>query len=188
MLIVQPLDDHTRQRLLKTARSAITALLCGTVETQTDEPWPALGQRGVFVTLRKRGRLRGCIGVFQPGEDVPSTVRKMAVAAARDPRFLRTPIAATEMQYINIEISILSPLRRVDDPSAVEPGLHGIHVKYGPNVGCFLPQVAVENGWDRQTFLSQCCGQKAGLDPSAWKLPETEISVFTVQQIQEETP
>ena len=139
----------------------------------------------MFVTLRKGGRLRGCIGSFEARDDLPTMVRTMAIAAAGDPRFVQMPISLAEFADVRVEISVLSPLRRVDDPSEIQVGPHGIHVKRGPLVGCFLPSVATDNGWDRETFLTQCCGQKAGMDPGAWQSPDTEISVFTVEKITE---
>jgi AmmeMemoRadiSam system protein A len=150
-----------------------------------DEPWPAMQRRGVFVTLRKAGRLRGCIGTFAPRADLPETVVEMAVAATRDPRFTAMPISSAEAKDIRIELSILSPLRRIEDPLDFELGRHGIHLRHGIAAGCFLPDVGTEQGWDKETFLSELCRQKAGLRPDAWRDPAVEIQVFTVQKFAE---
>lgn len=181
------LDDATRRRLLRLARSAIKAALFGKADPVDNKPWPVLDRCGAFVTLRKHGQLRGCIGTFTPSDDLPATVHSMAVAAANDPRFTSMPISAAEMKDIRIDVSVLSPLQRVDDPAAVEIGVHGIYVKRGLSAGCFLPEVAIDNGWDKKTFLTQCCGQKAGMDPLAWQDPNTEIHIFTVEKLSEGT-
>lgn len=176
------LDAQTRTRLLNAARAAIERELFGAREPEPDQPWPPMEPSGAFVTLRKRGRLRGCIGTFVPQGDLVATVRSMAAAAANDPRFVGLPISAAEMKDISIEISVLSPLRRIDDPLDFELGRHGIYVKRGGHVGCFLPDVATEEGWDKETFLSECCGHKAGMKAQAWKQPGTEVHVFTVEK------
>jgi len=110
----------------------------------------------------------------------------MAVSAAADPRFVDLPISAAEMKNIRIEISVLSPLVRIEDPLWLELGRHGIYLRQGLQSGCFLPSVATDNGWDKETFLTQCCGQKAGLDPLAWRDPKTEVFVFTVEKLCDE--
>ena len=175
------LDARVGARLVRVARGAIAADL-GVSAGPTDlEPWPVLDRRGVFVTLRSGGRLRGCIGTFLPDDDLPRLVRRIAVSAARDPRFAETPLGAAEMSDLRIELSVLSPLRRIEDPLDFKLGVHGIHVTQGSDTGCFLPKVATENGWDKETFLSICCEQKAGLATSAWRAAETEVRVFSVE-------
>lgn len=180
------LDNKTRVRLLKVARSAIEADLFGAQESPVDEPWPELERQGAFVTLRKAGQLRGCIGTFVAEDELPAVVRDMAVAAANDPRFVHMPISAEEMKEIRIEVSVLSPLVRIDNPLSLEVGKHGIYVRQGLRSGCFLPDVAADHGWDAEVFLTQCCGQKAGLDPLAWRDPKTEVFVFTVEKFGDE--
>jgi len=179
------LDEATRARLLRCARRAIEAQLHGEDSAAEPEPWPDLPRCGVFVTLRRHGQLRGCIGIFTPQEDLPSTVRSMAQAAAHDPRFLDRPLSLSELPELRIEISLLSPLERRENPLDFQLGRHGIYIKRGHRVGCFLPEVATEHGWDQATFLTQCCGQKAGLDPLAWQEPETQVFVFTVEKLAE---
>jgi AmmeMemoRadiSam system protein A len=181
------LDANLRARLLQHARSAISAHLSGIQIADMDqEPWPDLERRGVFVTLRKNGNLRGCIGTFVAHADLPTTVREMAVAAAQDPRFVAMPISSTELPHIRIDISVLSPLQPIDDPLSLTPGRHGIYIRRGHSSGCFLPDVASERNWDAQTFLTQCCLQKAGLDGMAWKETDTEVFVFTVEKFGDE--
>jgi AmmeMemoRadiSam system protein A len=139
-----------------------------------------LGPRtaGAFVSLHRRGELRGCIGTFSRDRPLHRVVREMAVAAAfEDPRFL--PVRGDEVDSIDIEISLLSELRRTE-PEFVVPGLHGVSIVVGEHKGVFLPQVAAEAGWDREALLEQTC-LKAGLPANAWRDPAAEVSVFTAE-------
>ena len=134
---------------------------------------------GAFVTLKKGGRLRGCIGHIVGDAPLFETLVNMARAAAmKDPRF--PPLARAELDDIEVEISILSPLQKVTDPTTVEPGRHGLLIKRHWSSGLLLPQVAVEWGWDRETFLAQTC-RKAGLPGDCWKDPETELFWFEAE-------
>ena len=134
---------------------------------------------GAFVTLKKDGMLRGCIGYIVGREPLFLTVAAMAVAAAfEDPRF--PPVTAEEFEGLDVEISILSPLQRVPDVAAVTPGVHGLYLKQGQRSGLLLPQVATQWDWDRETFLGQTC-YKAGLPLDAWKDPATEIYWFQAE-------
>ncbi|WP_461208888.1 AmmeMemoRadiSam system protein A [Desulfocurvus sp. DL9XJH121] len=122
---------------------------------------------GAFVTLTKGGRLRGCIGNVVGEAPLWDTVGRMACSAAfEDPRF--QPLAAGEFEDLSLEISILSPLSLCPDPVLVEVGRHGLLISHRGRSGLLLPQVPVEWGWDRETFLSQTC-LKAGLPPDTWK-------------------
>ncbi len=133
--------------------------------------------RGAFVTIQKKGQLRGCIGYIKAYEPLHKTVEKMAAEAAfRDPRF--PPVKEKELPELNIEISVLTPLRKITDLNEIEVGKHGIYIMKGGWSGLLLPQVATEYGWDRQTFLEHTC-QKAGLPSSAWKEKDTEIYIFS---------
>ncbi|MFQ5430358.1 MAG: AmmeMemoRadiSam system protein A [Phycisphaerae bacterium] len=183
---MEPIDERTGARLLALARARITEAVTGERHTPSpDEPWPAMEPRGVFVTLRKSGRLRGCIGTFEPSSGLPDTVATMAEAATRDPRFLNNPIRADELADIRIELSILSPRVRIRDPLAFELGRHGLYLKHGHAAGCFLPDVGADLGWDKETFLSELCRQKAGLSPQDWRDDAAEIYTFTVQKFAE---
>jgi AmmeMemoRadiSam system protein A len=133
--------------------------------------------RGAFVTIQKKGQLRGCIGYIEGHGPLHQTIEEMAEAAAfRDPRF--HPVKEKELAELEIEISVLTPLKRVLDINEIEVGKHGIYIKKGWFSGLLLPQVATEYGWDRQTFLEHTC-QKAGLPSSAWREKDTEIYIFS---------
>ena len=133
--------------------------------------------RGAFVTIQKKGQLRGCIGYIEGRGPLYRTVEEMAEAAAfRDPRFM--PVNEKELPELNIEISVLTPLKRITDVKEIEVGKHGIYIIKKPFSGLLLPQVATEYGWDRQTFLEHTC-QKAGLPSNAWKDKNTEIYIFS---------
>ncbi|HEY4931204.1 MAG TPA: AmmeMemoRadiSam system protein B [Terriglobales bacterium] len=139
---------------------------------------PALQQdRGAFVTINKNGDLRGCIGYIAPLEPLIQTVRDAAVyAASRDPRF--PPVTPAELGELQYEVSVLSPLRHVHNVNEIHVGQHGLLMKKGNHEGVLLPQVPVEFGWDRKTFLEQTA-RKAGLPASAWKDDDTDIFMFT---------
>jgi AmmeMemoRadiSam system protein A len=134
-------------------------------------------ERGAFVTLKKEGQLRGCIGYVSPVEPLCLTVRDVAtMAALKDDRF--RPVTAAELGDLEYEISVLSPLRRVLDIQQIRVGRHGLVVKRGDYEGLLLPQVATEQGWDRMTFLEQTC-RKAGLPPRVWQDEQTDIFLFS---------
>jgi AmmeMemoRadiSam system protein A len=137
--------------------------------------------RGCFVTLHNRGRLRGCIGQFQPNQSLIQTIREMATAATKDSRFIGDPVTQSELHEIDIEISVLSLLELTDDPLSLELGLHGIYIKKGNQSGCFLPQVATETGWSKEEFLRHCCKDKAFLPQDAWEKTQTQVYLFTAE-------
>jgi AmmeMemoRadiSam system protein B/AmmeMemoRadiSam system protein A len=133
--------------------------------------------RGAFVTIHKKGQLRGCIGYIEGHGPLHKTIEEMAEAAAfRDPRF--TPVKEKELPELELEISVLTPLKRIMDVKEIQVGKHGIYIKKGWYSGLLLPQVATEYGWDRLTFLDHTC-QKAGLPSNAWKEKDTEIYIFS---------
>ncbi|HSN14411.1 MAG TPA: AmmeMemoRadiSam system protein A, partial [Anaeromyxobacteraceae bacterium] len=138
---------------------------------------------GAFVTLHVAGELRGCIGMFRAFGTLAETVARMAVAAAaEDPRF--PAIRPGDVGELEVSVSVLSPLRPIDDPRKVEVGRHGVVVRRGLLRGTLLPKVAVEHGWDTETFLRHTC-LKAGLPPSAWSEPDTEVEVFEADEFGE---
>ena len=140
---------------------------------------------GAFVTLHKKGELRGCIGYIEGHKPVPDTIREMAVSAAfKDPRF--SPLKANEYDLIDLEISVLSPIEKVNDISEIVVGRDGLIITRGHNRGLLLPQVATEYAWDRKTFLEQTC-RKAGLPVNAWKDSTTVIEKFSAQVFGEKT-
>lgn len=133
--------------------------------------------RGAFVTINKHGDLRGCIGFIRGIKPLYQAVEEMAAAAAfNDPRF--PPVTEKELKDLEIEISVLTPLKQIDDVDEIEVGKHGIYIERGFYSGLLLPQVATEYGWDRQTFLEQTC-LKAGLPRHAWKERESKIYIFS---------
>ncbi len=143
---------------------------------------PLKEKRGAFVTLTVDGDLRGCIGYPLPVKPLDETIIEMAVAASsRDTRF--DPLTPGELGRLRIDISVLGLPEPVRDPKDVEVGRHGIIVSKGYEKGLLLPQVPVEHGWDRETFLRHGC-LKAGLGPDEWK-QGAKIEVFTAQVFSE---
>jgi len=175
------MNDVQKQTLLKVARDTVKAVVTGGPAQKPESDDPELNACcGCFVTLKNHGRLRGCIGQFISESPLIELVVEMAKASATgDPRFFADPITAGELEQLDIEISVLSPLQRTDKPLDLRLGIDGIYIKKGFISCCFLPQVAAETGWSREKFLSYCCAHKAGLPPDAWKDPETEVYLFT---------
>ncbi|MBA7650372.1 hypothetical protein ES703_58175 [subsurface metagenome] len=175
------MDDKQKQTLLKVARDTVEAVIKGepTEAPQSDDP-ELNAPCGCFVTLKNHGRLRGCIGQFISESPLIELVGQMAKSSATgDPRFFADPISAGELDQLDVEISVLSPLQRTDEPLSLRLGVDGIYIKKGRVSGCFLPQVATETGWSKEEFLSYCCAHKAGLAADAWRDPETEVNLFT---------
>lgn len=143
-------------------------------------------ERGAFVTLKKSGELRGCIGYTSAVKPLYITVRDTAMfAALRDTRF--HPVAASELSHLEYEVSVLSPLRRVTDVRQIQVGQHGLLMKNGDYEGILLPQVPVDEKWDRQTFLDETC-RKAGMRADCWKDEDTDIFMFTAVVFGESRP
>lgn len=179
----QVLNNVQQKRLLEIARESVEAYVKNGKIPQFEESDPGLNKElGAFVTLKKEGDLRGCIGVFTGDINEPlyKIVSQMAISAAvNDPRF--NPITESELNDLEYEISVLSPLKKVGSWKEIEIGKHGVQVRNGMRKGVFLPQVATENNWDIETFMSVLCTQKAGLPADCWKDKDTEIYVFTAQ-------
>lgn len=178
-------SPEEKQELLVLARRTLEAFVRGEKIPDFEIRQPNLkAPRAVFVTLRKKGELRGCIGRTLAEEPLYLAVRNRAVeAATRDTRF--HPVQPGELGEIDIEISVLSPPEKVTDPAAIFPGRHGVMISKGTRGGVFLPKVAAETGWSRETFLRELCSQKAGLPPDCWKNPEAEIFIFTAEDFSE---
>ncbi|MBU0928718.1 MAG: AmmeMemoRadiSam system protein A [Spirochaetes bacterium] len=175
------LSAEVRESLILTAREAIASRLEGRAPR-----WPAYGEAaasplGAFVTLHKlsahgRRLLRGCIGRMSSELALSDTIRAMAISAAfEDPRF--PPVTDGELEAIDIEISVLTPMERCA-PEDVTPGLHGVYLKREYRSGVFLPQVATEQGWDRETLLEQLC-VKAGLEAGSYAAPDAKLYRFS---------
>ncbi|MCK9304323.1 MAG: AmmeMemoRadiSam system protein A [Bacteroidales bacterium] len=177
------LTGEEQQILLRIAKEAVTyaaehgkratfsvdpALLSSSLESEC----------GAFVTLYKKGRLRGCIGHLTGDMPLWKMVREMAFASSlRDYRF--STVTEEELPDIKIEISVLSPLKKIGSPGEIILGKHGIYIVKGGKSGVFLPQVATETGWSREEFLGHCARDKAGIGWDGWK--SAEIYIFTAE-------
>ena len=143
---------------------------------------------GAFVTLQKNGNLRGCIGRFQPNQPLYQVVRDMTISAStKDYRF--KPVTTAELEEIELEISVLTPMVRIQDPSEILLGLHGIYIKKGSNSGTFLPQVATQTGWTLEEFLGHCARDKAQIGWNGWKDAEIytyEALIFSEHEFNKE--
>ncbi len=172
------LTDQDKKTLLEIVKRAIIAKASNRELPKLTMESPILKEkRGAFVTLKKRGLLRGCIGYIKAFKPLCDTVQEMAVAAAfHDPRF--PALKKDEVDQLTFEISVLSPFKRIRDIGEIEVGKHGLYIVNGYNSGLLLPQVAIEYEWDRETFLEQTC-YKAGLNAQAWKDKKTEIYIFS---------
>jgi hypothetical protein len=177
--VLAGLSEAERKYLHKLALASVECAARGEAApkvAQAGQTEGLLAPCGAFVTLKRGGMLRGCIGNIIGSGPLCQTVAEMARAAATsDPRF--PPLTAAELSGLAIEISVLTPLETVHDPSEVVIGRHGLFIVYGLHRGLLLPQVATEQGWDRQTFLEQTC-VKAGLPPGAWKEPGAVLYRF----------
>lgn len=182
------LSDEARRTLLDIARRTVEAVVRGERPPKLDVHDPELQEyRGAFVTLRTDGQLRGCLGRFVAKKPLCQVVNEMAASAAtEDPRFVGNRVRPDELDRLDIEISVLSPLEKTDNVlEEMELGKHGIYIKRGFSSGCFLPQVATETGWEKEEFLRNCCAGKAGLAADAWKDPSTDVFLFTAEIIGE---
>lgn len=173
------LSDDEKRRLKEIALTSIKDSLDGKPNTHQPTPNTShLSEKcGAFVSLHKHGRLRGCIGHF--GEDIPlhETVARMARAAAfEDPRFM--PVTRDELDDIDIEISVLTPMRRIQSLDEFELHRHGIYIRKGYRSGTFLPQVADEVNWTKEEFVSHCAQDKAGIGWDGWKAKDAELYVY----------
>ena len=163
------LTDVQKQALLEVARAAVMSqvLQAGDAALAMDLPLPDAS--GVFVTLKRRGALRGCLGTLQCRRGLAGEVARCAAdAASEDPRF--PPVTPGELPEVSLEISVLGPLERIEPHAedAIVVGRHGLVVEQGLRRGLLLPQVATEWGWTRDQFLRQTC-LKAGLPGDAWQ-------------------
>lgn len=172
------LDKEERSELLRIARNTVK-------EYVTNHKLPALDESrltenlktkcGAFVTLNKNNDLRGCIGRFDASEPLYKVVQQMAVASStEDYRF--SPVGSDEVDKLEIEISVLTPMRKIKSIDEIELGKHGIYIKKGMNGGTFLPQVATETGWSKEEFLGHCARDKAGLTWNGWK--DADIYIY----------
>lgn len=180
---MSPLRNEEKRALLEIARRAVSLIVTEQRELRVSSPIGSLTlPSGAFVTLRQRGRLRGCIGRVESADPLADVVAQCAAAAAKeDPRF--SPLQAHELLDLEIEISVLSTLE-IAKPEQVEPGKHGLMISRGYQRGVLLPQVAVEHRWTRERFLEETC-RKGGVAPEAWRDSDTQIEVFTAEVFSE---
>jgi MEMO1 family protein len=174
--------DADQRLLLRHARATLERRLSAQSALRTDSnsfPESARRHCGAFVTLRTRnGDLRGCIGQFVADQPLYEVIHDMAIAAAtQDPRF--GAVTRNELDSVSIEISVLTPLRRISSASEFELGKHGIYMRKGGRSGTFLPQVAKETGWSRDEFLGHCARDKAGIGWDGWK----DAELYTYEAI-----
>ena len=182
-----PISQPERLQLVQLARQAVEAEVCGGLPPCVESPSGVLAEkRGCFVTLTNRGNLRGCIGTFVPDKPLGEMIIEMGQSAAQDPRFVYNPITPQELSQLAIEVSVLSPLEPTPEPEKLAVGTHGIYIIRGGRAGCFLPEVATDQGWDAATFLSYCCAHKAGLPADAWRKPDTQVYLFTSEKFGDE--
>ncbi len=177
------LSSDDKSFLLQRARETIVGHLENRDLPQPETSSPALREkRGCFVCVKMNGKLRGCIGNFISDKPLYKLVQEMAMSAAtRDPRFY--PMKKADLGHFVLEISVLTPLRKISSIAEIKVGEHGLYIEKNHARGVLLPQVAVEYGWDRETFLGQT-SVKAGLDPDAWQ-EGADIYVFSADVFKE---
>ncbi|HUI31885.1 MAG TPA: AmmeMemoRadiSam system protein A [Candidatus Acidoferrales bacterium] len=174
------LTSEEKSYLLRVARGSIEAAVKRKVYSPIKPADQNLARAaGVFVTIKKNGELRGCIGLIEPEFPLYQIVSKMAVRAATcDPRF--ESVREDELKDLRIEISILSPLKKLSTIEEIEIGRHGLIIERGIHRGLLLPQVATENNWNREEFLEYTC-VKAGLDTEDYKSPDARLYIFSAE-------
>jgi len=171
------LTTEEQKELLRIARETIVAHVTGiSIPVVAHAPRGLKHKHGCFVTIKQRGQLRGCIGNFVSDKQLYQLVQEMAISAAtRDPRFY--PMKPGDLDNFELEISVLSALKKIASVDNIVVGKHGIYIVKNHSRGVLLPQVATEYGWDRDTFLRHTC-IKAGLPEDAWQ-KDCEIYTFT---------
>lgn len=178
--------DSERAELLKLARTTLqTYLENGTIPDFHTSSQALLEKKGAFVSLHRGDELRGCIGQIVADRELFQVVQHCVLSAAlEDARFF--PVEKDELGDLSIEISVLTPLRRIQDIQEIEVGKHGLYIVRGNHRGLLLPQVATQYNWDRIQFLKHTC-LKAGLPESAWQDPQTSIYIFEAEVFSEES-
>lgn len=180
-LTVPHLDDQAQAEAAEIARKSLEATVNGQeILTEQIKNRVLLEPLGAFVTLRKNGELRGCIGEFDPSKPLYKVIEeKTRDAAKNDPRF--NPVTNDELKDIKIEISVMTPRIRLTDWKNIDLGQDGVVITAGNRSGTFLPQVAKETGWKLEEYLEQLCSQKAGLDKNCYLDPKTQFFTFRAQ-------
>ncbi len=140
------------------------------------------GKRGVFVTLRKAGELRSCMGTFHSDRPLTEEVRDVAESSAfRDPRF--PPLEADELAQVTLSVCVLSDMTQIAGPQDLTAGRHGIFIRKGAQSGTYLPEVAREMGWTAEEMIRHCSQEKAGLGPEGWR--QADLYVYTAEEFSE---
>jgi len=180
------LSDEDKVQLLSIARETIDTYIVNNIFPEVKEKDITKANHehvGVFVTLYKKGELRGCIGHMQSEQPLYKTVQSLTVASAtRDYRF--SPVIANELKDIGIEISVLTPMQKIQSIDQIEMGKHGIYIKKGFQTGTFLPQVAQETNWSKEEFLGRCARDKANIGWDGWK--DAELYVYEALKFSED--
>lgn len=178
------LDKSAQKELLKFSRTVLENYFQGKNTTVLPENQFLLEKAGAFVTLTINGQLRGCIGNFSANQPLWEAVKDMSLAAAfDDPRF--SPLKKEELKEVEIEISVLSPRKKISSYQEIVMGKHGVYIERDGRGGTFLPQVAEEFNNDRDAFLAALCLHKAGLPPDSYKDPKTNLYIYTCQILKE---
>jgi MEMO1 family protein len=170
------LSNEEQTELLEKARTSIAHFL---KTGERDKITPSLSngilndKTGAFVSIYVNHKLRGCIGGFAQEKSLNEMVQSMSVSAVCDLRF--DNLKEDELENMELEISVLSPLKKIESVNEIKLGKHGIYIKNGFNSGTFLPQVATKTGWDLEDFLGHCSRDKAGLGWTGWKKAEIYI-------------
>ncbi|MBW6458823.1 MAG: AmmeMemoRadiSam system protein A [FCB group bacterium] len=177
------IKETQKKEMLGAVRGYLEHRLMGEEHPELSEDPFYREKRGIFVTLHKKGQLRGCIGYIEGVRPLEKALFEMAESAAfRDPRF--PPLAAGELKDIDIEISVLTPVEEIASYKDIVLGKHGIILRKGHRSAVFLPQVAPEQGWDIKTTLRHLC-MKAGLPVNAYLDADTEFHVFSAEVFSE---
>jgi len=172
------LTDKEKQILLKLARTSISEYIKNKERPFIDATFftpNLLSSCGAFVSLHINGDLRGCVGTFRTDKALYQNIREMAIdAATNDYRF--GPLKVNELNLLDIEISVLTPMHRISSPEEIILGKHGIYIKKDGKSGTLLPQVATDKNWTKEEFLGYCSRDKAGLGWNGWK--DAEVYVY----------
>jgi AmmeMemoRadiSam system protein A len=175
------LSPHNRAALLDVASRTIRGAVTGSTAEFVEPTEPQLTQpAGCFVSLHERGthRLRGCIGRMDATQPLWQAVQRAALGVLDDPRFPDERIRPDELSKIDLEISVISPLRDAPSPLTFDLLNDGIYLIVNERSGCFLPQVARETGWSKEQLLDRLCTEKMALPPDAWRRAPCTLKTF----------
>lgn len=177
----RPLSEKEKAEAIKIANEAVNEYVLNQQIPRLEKISGELNQRlGVFVTIKKNGELRGCIGEFEPKKNLAETIQDVAIkSATRDPRF--PPVSEAELGEIEIELSVLSPWKKINNWQDIELGKHGVVIELNGKRGTFLPQVSESRDWTKESFLGEICVQKMGLEKGCFLDPKAEIYTYTAQ-------